>query len=276
MPDFKPIFPANLALPTLTNLGVSVKDEGASTTTILFIAKTWFTHFAAAIADADIPGLISLLLPGQNVYWRDILSLTWNFRTFYGEGKIAAFLDDRLHGSGMRDCELQEEWVKLERPYEDLLWIQGLFKFKTSIGTGTGVFRLVPTPTSADTSALDQCVWKAHTIFTTLESLSDYPELTGQHRLSNPNHGHWPLDRQKELDCRPEDGEEPKVIVIGAGQSGLEISARLKYLGVKTLVVEKQARVGDQWRGRYEALCLHDPVCEFCFTLKGTQSGVES
>lgn len=51
--------------------------------------------------------------------------------------------------------------------------------------------------------------------------------------------------------------------VIGAGQSGLEIAARLKYLGIKTLIIEKKPRVGDLWRSRYEALCLHDTVCRF-------------
>ena len=53
------------------------------------------------------------------------------------------------------------------------------------------------------------------------------------------------------------------MLVIGAGQSGLGVAARLKTLGVPTLVVEKQKRVGDQWRGRYQALCLHDPVCKY-------------
>ena len=56
-----------------------------------------------------------------------------------------------------------------------------------------------------------------------------------------------------------------QVIVVGAGQSGLEIAARLKYLGVKTLIIEKKPRVGDLWRTRYEALCLHDTVCGLCF-----------
>ena len=43
---------------------------------------------------------------------------------------------------------------------------------------------------------------------------------------------------------------------FGAGQSGLEIGAR-------SVLVERNARVGDNWKDRYEALCLHDPVCEY-------------
>ena len=60
-----------------------------------------------------------------------------------------------------------------------------------------------------------------------------------------------------------------QVVVIGAGQSGLEVAARLKYLGVKTLIIEKKPRVRDLWRTRYESLCLHDTVCKLLFSFAG-------
>jgi len=43
---------------------------------------------------------------------------------------------------------------------------------------------------------------------------------------------------------------------------GLEIGARLKHVGISSILVERNTRVGDNWRDRYETLCLHDPVCE--------------
>ena len=55
------------------------------------------------------------------------------------------------------------------------------------------------------------------------------------------------------------------VVIVGGGQSGLDVAARLKHLDVPALIVEKQPRIGDQWRTRYAALCLHDPVCEWSF-----------
>ena len=61
--------------------------------------------------------------------------------------------------------------------------------------------------------------------------------------------------------------QDAAVIIVGGGQAGLELAARLKYLGVKTLIVEREARIGDMWRKRYEALCLHDPVCTSCRSL---------
>lgn len=53
---------------------------------------------------------------------------------------------------------------------------------------------------------------------------------------------------------------DPTVLIVGAGQSGLEFGARFKYLDISSVLVERNARVGDNWRDRYEALCLHDPA----------------
>ena len=52
----------------------------------------------------------------------------------------------------------------------------------------------------------------------------------------------------------------PTVLVIGGGQSGLSIAARLKQLNVDTLIVDREKRIGDNWRKRYHALTLHNQV----------------
>ena len=48
--------------------------------------------------------------------------------------------------------------------------------------------------------------------------------------------------------------------MIGGGQGGIALGARLRQLDVPTIVVDRHARPGDQWRSRYKSLCLHDPV----------------
>ena len=58
----------------------------------------------------------------------------------------------------------------------------------------------------------------------------------------------------------PFKGADLTVLVIGGGHSRLEVAARLKVLDVPTLVIKKNKRIGDNWRDRYEALCLHDPI----------------
>ena len=53
---------------------------------------------------------------------------------------------------------------------------------------------------------------------------------------------------------------EPDVLVVGGGQAGLSIAARLTQLRVDTLIVDRNKRVGDNWRNRYHALTLHNQL----------------
>jgi putative flavoprotein involved in K+ transport len=49
-------------------------------------------------------------------------------------------------------------------------------------------------------------------------------------------------------------------LVVGGGQAGLSIAARLTQLQVDTLIVDREQRIGDNWRNRYHALTLHNQV----------------
>ena len=53
---------------------------------------------------------------------------------------------------------------------------------------------------------------------------------------------------------------QPYVLVVGGGQGGIALGARLRQLDVPTIVIDRHARPGDPWRKRYKSLCLHDPV----------------
>ncbi|KAK6834586.1 hypothetical protein PG987_009280 [Apiospora arundinis] len=53
---------------------------------------------------------------------------------------------------------------------------------------------------------------------------------------------------------------EPAVLILGAGQGGLASAAHLKMLNVESLVIDRETRIGDNWRQRYKQLILHDPV----------------
>ena len=234
-------------LPTLDRLCVSVST--LSNLDTYKIARQWLASFSKAATSGDALAITStLLLP--DAFWRDMLALTWDMRTFSGQSKIHAFLNDRLALSKLDDFSMRDEYVRLQQPYLDLAWISFMFDFSTGIGKASGITRLVPTPSGE---------WKAHVVYTNLESLTGFPENVGPHRNHDPKHGKWESQRKKEIDFVDSD---PVAIIIGGGQSGLEIAARLKALDVPSLVLEKNPRIGDNWRNRYEALCLHDPVCE--------------
>jgi len=173
-------------------------------------------------------------------------------RTFHTGDRIRTFLNDRLAWSKITNVQLSQrsdESPVLQRPYKDIAWLLVSFTFDTAVGKTSAIARLVPSP--------DLDLWRAHTIFTNLEELHGHPEMTGLLRERRHFSGTWSSIRAAEFEFR---NEEPAVLIVGAGQMGLSLAARLKYLGIPSLVVEKNARVGDQWRERYEALCLQDTV----------------
>lgn len=235
------------ALPTLERLQAKLPENLDARE----VADAWFKEFSQAVESRDIDRVTSLFL--DEGFWRDMFTLTWEFRTFEGKHKIRTFLQDRLSTSNLGTFKLNPEMVELQKPYSDLAWIQGVFSFETGVGKGSGVFYLVPTNTGD---------WKAYVLYTNLEELKGFPERVGPNRNFTPNHGMWPEQRRREISFEV---TEPPVVIIGAGQSGLDVAARLKLLGVPALILDRNARIGDQWRGRYEALCLHDPVCAFRF-----------
>ncbi|KAI0809187.1 FAD/NAD(P)-binding domain-containing protein [Irpex lacteus] len=238
--------PITTDLPTTAKLGIPTSE--IKNIDHEQVSRDWLNSFATNVEKGDIDGVLSRLT--DDAWWRDILSLTWDLRTFQGTEKIKQFLTDRLTRSKLSNFQLS--FAKVDDLYEDLAWIRGHFTFDNNVGSGSGVFRIVPVEKGDG-----QREWKAHNVFTNLESLKDFPEKSGWRRNFAPNHGKWVAQREQEMEFADRD---PEVLVVGGGQSGLEIAARLKLLGVSTLVCEKQARIGDQWRHRYAALCLHDVV----------------
>src|SRR5215212_9453752 len=125
------------------------------------------------------------------------------------------------------------------------------FRFETAVGRGSGLLRLN-----------DEGAW---TFLTTLDELKGHEENQGTNRPRGVEHGAqkdrvtWRERRTAELEGFGSD-REPYVVVIGGGQGGIALGARLRQLGVDHVVVDKHARPGDQWRSRYKSLCLHDPV----------------
>ncbi|KAF9459685.1 hypothetical protein BDZ94DRAFT_1380914 [Collybia nuda] len=231
-------------LPTLDYLNATVSND----LDVRQVAKTWFASFVAAVSSGDAKAVTGLFIPGS--FWRDMLAFTWDFRTFSGVPAITQFLSDRLPVSRPTAFAIRDDaYLRLQRPFPDIAWINFMFDFETSAGLSSGVARLVPTANGE---------WKAYVVFTNLENLKDIPEKVGALRNQAPNHGKWESDRKREIEF--EGTVQPTVLVIGGGQSGLEIAARLKVFDIPTLVVEKNPRIGDNWRNRYEALCLHDPV----------------
>ncbi|KAI5459019.1 hypothetical protein BGZ63DRAFT_360680 [Mariannaea sp. PMI_226] len=196
-------------------------------------------------------------------FWRDHLALSWVFRTVQSPAKIRDFLESCSKSKdGFRLKSIRVDDSLLVRapkvlPIDasgDVSGIQFFIKAETVIGNGIGLVRL----------AKQDGQWKIFTLYTRLEELKGHEEGVNERRPKGAQHGgqpgrkNWSDKRALAADFK--DGSEPTVLVVGAGQAGLTAAARLKMLGIDTLVVDKNERVGDNWRKRYHQLVLHDPV----------------
>jgi putative flavoprotein involved in K+ transport len=62
---------------------------------------------------------------------------------------------------------------------------------------------------------------------------------------------------QRQASSEYED-REPDVLIVGGGHAGISAAAELKRIGLDALIVDRQQRVGDNWRLRYRGLKLHN------------------
>ncbi|KAG1740407.1 uncharacterized protein EDB91DRAFT_1053093, partial [Suillus paluster] len=219
----------------------------------------WFSAFANAIHTSDIASVVDLF--HEKGSWRDVVALTWSLRTLGGRNDIKRLLDARLEATGLTTLRLSEEERKAPAhvaPLPDLVFIRFCFTFETFHGKGSGVCHLMPS------SPNPEVTWKAHALLTHLDTLKVFPvQVAGIFRSRTVFHGTWEEKRRRELEFANGD---PEVLVIGAGQCGLQVAAHLKYMGVSTLVIERNARVGDNWRTRYKSLFLHNSVRNLSLT----------
>ncbi len=217
--------------------------------------ENWLTQFESALATSDDTLLKTLFHPES--HWRDVLALSWNIQTINGaEAILSALKADagRAAPGGFRIDPDRAAPRKVTRAGTST--IEAIFKFETAQGRGNGILRLIP-------DAGDGNRLKAWTLLTALDELKGFEEQLG---TSRPRGQAYSRDFRGPnwLDLRKAAAEyadsDPAVLVIGGGQSGLCIAARLRQLQVDTLIVDRGLRIGDNWRNRYHALTLHNQV----------------
>jgi putative flavoprotein involved in K+ transport len=203
----------------------------------------WMANFATSLDRRDITTAVAMF--DDDSYWRDLLPFTWNIKTLEGKGNIAAMLEATLHEAKPRNWLIEGDATVSDGVTE------GWFTFETEAARGKGHIRLKG----------DKC-W---TLLTTMTDLKGFEEKRGATRDKGVEHGAI-KERRTWLECKKREeaelgyGTQPYCVVVGGGQGGIVLGARLKRLGVPTIIVEKNDRPGDSWRKRYKSLCLHDPV----------------
>ncbi len=205
-------------------------------------AEAWLAHVQAALDSGDAQGVSQLF--GEECYWRDLASLTWNLHTAEGRDGLENLLTGIERGAWPRS-------LKVTSASDADGVIEAWFTFENDAFEGKGLFRLRG--------------GQGWTMLTTAQNLREYPEPSGTRRELGADHGsamqseNW-LDRRIAAQESFGVTEQPYVLVIGGGQGGIGLGARLKRMGVPALIIDKHPKPGDQWRSRYHSLALHDPV----------------
>jgi len=206
-------------------------------------AKLWLAKFEAALASSDIETAVGMF--HSESYWRDLVSFTWNLKTAEGQAQIRAMLEATLEKTK------PSHWVLEGEPTVTDGITEAWFTFETLVSRGKGLLRLRD--------------GKAWTLLTTMVELKGFEETKGERRPKGVEHGSY-KGRKTWKESRDDEAhtlgytKQPYVVIVGGGQAGIILGARLRKLGVPAIIIEKNARAGDSWRNRYKSLCLHDPV----------------
>ncbi|RUT98709.1 NAD(P)/FAD-dependent oxidoreductase, partial [Mesorhizobium sp. M7A.T.Ca.TU.009.02.1.1] len=206
-------------------------------------AAAWLESLAQALAAGDVAAASNLFV--DDCYWRDLLTFTWNITTMEGREAIADMLAATLATAKPSAWQLTGEAIS------DDGTIEAWFSFETAVARGEGIMRLRD--------------GRCRTLFTAMTDLKGFEERKGAKRplgvrhKADPRRETWSEARARETRELGTE-EQPYCLVIGGGQGGIMLGARLRQLGVPTIVIEKNARPGDSWRNRYRTLVLHDPV----------------
>ena len=213
------------------------------------LVKLWLHSFELALSSGTEAGLREVLW--KDVHWRDLMAFTW---TITPHDTLETVIHDLVSCQAQvkaRNFALSEDRTAPRRVMRhDLTSIEAFFSFETNVGRCTGLVRLVADhPQKAWVLATSLGELKGH------EEPIDMRRPVGLALSRNFGGDNWTDIRAKTAAFAE---REPAVLIVGAGQAGLAIAARLGLLGVDTLMIDMRARVGDIWRERYHSLALHN------------------
>jgi len=206
-------------------------------------AQQWLSEFDSRLRARDVGAVTASFT--EDGFWRDLIAFTWNIKTSEGHAQISEMLHARLEDVAPSNWQLDGEAT------EEAGVISCWISFETRLARGYGQLRL-----------RDGRAW---TLLTTMRELKGFEEKRGDTRPLGAHHGiekhprSW-LDKRREEEAALGHSVQPYCLIIGGGQGGVALAARLRQLDVPTLVIDRNPRPGDAWRNRYRSLCLHDPV----------------
>ena len=208
-------------------------------------ASAVLEKLGGALENGDVDGAVSLFQ--EDCYWRDLIAFTWNLKTMEGRDSVRDMLNAQLASVRPSSWQIADGEVATEEGGITTAWIT----FETDVAQGYGLIRVK-----------EGLIW---TLLTSMTELKGHEEPLGFERALGAKHGAgkgrltWKEEREQEAATLGY-STQPYVVIVGGGQGGIALGARLRQLGVPTIIIEKNPKPGDSWRNRYKSLCLHDPV----------------
>ncbi|KIW38536.1 uncharacterized protein PV06_09492 [Exophiala oligosperma] len=215
------------------------------------LVEAWLTGFENALTGGDAKSLHDLF--HEVSYFRDNGAFTWDFVQFHSRDASISTLLRTNKVIKAHDFLVSSDWPapRFQVQQDNSLTLEAFVDFETDNGRAVAVLNCLPNIKSLKLTAM----------YTRLEELKNIkgPEVHPRGNGYTPSYDgetwkqHHDIRRQY-IDMNPE------VLIVGSGQAGLIVAAHLEQLGVCTLIVDKNERVGDNWYRRYDALHLHNPV----------------
>jgi cation diffusion facilitator CzcD-associated flavoprotein CzcO len=211
-------------------------------------AESWIAALNAALAGGQAARLSELF--EADSHWRNLFGISWYFATFSGNATVVRELLARA--AEARAAGFRTDSAALAPRHAVVAGrnvIEAVFRFESANGPGYGAVRLVRQP--------DDTV-KAWTFSTSL----DFDAIVAA-RTQAANESHtrdfaapdWLEQRQASVAYETAD---PDVLIVGGGHAGISAAVELNRIGLSALVIDREQRIGDNWRLRYRGLKLHN------------------
>jgi len=207
-------------------------------------------HAVAMLNDLNVDDLAECAI------WRDFLSFTGTFRTFFSKRLVLNTLQ-RLRREKKCSTFSPRDVAPRKASSLDIMWIDVDIVFTTNLDGLTAECRGTVSITREGDGA-----WRVWMLRTWLENFQGHghpdilepangipDDLVKGHANGNANgivNGHT-----------NDDLVEYDAVIVGGGQAGLSTAGRMKALGLRYILLEQRPEIGDSWGSRYDSLRWH-------------------
>ncbi|KAJ5962066.1 hypothetical protein N7501_007007 [Penicillium viridicatum] len=229
--------PLPLLAPGMIDPGSMTGDEPTKQAQIVL------DNLNSALARNDAEALKDCFWKDQ-AYWKDQLALTYHLRTFKTPSIIAASLLVTNKPRAIKGDITVDGGAIFSPETSVLQFIDCGIAFQTSSPAATCKGKMVLLPVKGANETVEWKIWVLSTILKEL-----YMQKENETLLHSPGRQLGGIE-----------SFETYVFIIGDGNAAIAFAARLKALGVESVMAERNAQTGDNRTLRYDCMHFHVPT----------------